>query len=347
MKIRFDHPQNWPCPLQIRQNEHIRQKNQERNEGQKDIHEEDVKSVEGWKVPVKHVRRSALRPMRNEGVRIVKIVDPDESDLEEEIRQTFHDQLNPPESIHTSPHGPSEPHHHSKSLFRQTSRCSPNPKNLMQNKSNNQASIKKKSEVQETAKFNETHMGGTRMTDTTTPARPRETRTREHQGVADARSGQGSCQGLSLFEKACVDLCEFGQTDWVPLPKPLVVDSGAGETVIPNEWMSGHATLPSAGSKAQDYYTTADGTKVYNEGEKKLDVCTLDGKHKRSMTFQVARVKKALGPVSQMVQNNNRVVFDQEDRGRDVSYARAGEYMVAQGERRIRVGPLGGSPAGR
>lgn len=38
------------------------------------------------------------------------------------------------------------------------------------------------------------------------------------------------------------------------------------------------------------------------------------------MTFQVARVKKALGSVSQLVQSNNRVVFDQDDRGRDVSY---------------------------
>lgn len=136
----------------------------------------------------------------------------------------------------------------------------------MRNKSNNQASNKKKSEVKETATYNDTHMGGTRMTDTTTPARPRETRTTEHQRVADARSCQESCQGLSLFEKECVDLCELGQTDWVPLPKPLVVDSGAGETVIRIEWMSGHATLPSAGSKAQDSYTTADGTKVYNEG---------------------------------------------------------------------------------
>lgn len=109
MNTRFDHPQNWPCPLQIRQNEHTRQKNQERNEGQKDTHEKDVESAEGWKVPVKHVRRSALRPMRNEGVHIVKIVDPDASDIEEEIRQTYHDDpLNPPELIHASPHGPSD-----------------------------------------------------------------------------------------------------------------------------------------------------------------------------------------------------------------------------------------------
>ena len=31
--------------------------------------------------------------------------------------------------------------------------------------------------------------------------------------------------------------------------------------------------------------------------KEKLDVCTLDGQQRRSMTFQVARVKKALGSV--------------------------------------------------
>ncbi len=38
---------------------------------------------------------------------------------------------------------------------------------------------------------------------------------------------------------------------------------------------------------------------------------TLDGEHARKMTFQVARVNKALGSVSKIVTNGNRVVFDQ------------------------------------
>lgn len=97
---------------------------------------------------------------------------------------------------------------------------------------------------------------------------------------------------LNLFEKANIELCEFAQTECVPLPKPLVVDSGAGETMIPTEWLPQHVLRPSAGSRAEDYYTTADGTKVFNEGENNVDVCTLDGRHRRSMTFQVAKVKK-------------------------------------------------------
>ena len=54
--------------------------------------------------------------------------------------------------------------------------------------------------------------------------------------------------------------------------------------------------------------------------DRKLDVCTLDGQQRRSMTFQVARVKKALGLVSQMVKNGNKLVFDQDGSGKDTSY---------------------------
>ena len=50
--------------------------------------------------------------------------------------------------------------------------------------------------------------------------------------------------------------------------------------------------------------------------KKKLDVCTLDGQQRRSMTFQVARVKKALGSVSQMVKNGNKLVLDQDSSGK-------------------------------
>ena len=54
--------------------------------------------------------------------------------------------------------------------------------------------------------------------------------------------------------------------------------------------------------------------------DKKWMFCTLDGQHRRSMTFQVARVKKALGSLSQMVKDGNQLVFDQDSSGKDVSY---------------------------
>ena len=48
----------------------------------------------------------------------------------------------------------------------------------------------------------------------------------------------------------------------------------------------------------------------------------LDGQQRRSMTFQVARVKKALGSVSQMVKNGNKLVFGQDSSGKGTSYIR-------------------------
>ena len=40
---------------------------------------------------------------------------------------------------------------------------------------------------------------------------------------------------INFFEKENTDLCELQQSTWAPLPKPQVVDSGAGETVMPTD----------------------------------------------------------------------------------------------------------------
>ena len=99
-----------------------------------------------------------------------------------------------------------------------------------------------------------------------------------------------------------------------------MIDSGAGETVIPKHWFMAHPTVPSAGSMAEALYTSADGTKVDNEGQTELLMCTPDGKSARKMTFQVAKVNKALGSAGQMVDSQHRVVFDCDDYGRDISF---------------------------
>ena len=108
---------------------------------------------------------------------------------------------------------------------------------------------------------------------------------------------------INFFEKGNTDLCELQQKNtWAPLSKPLVVDSGAGETVMPVDWLTSHPLTESDGSRANDFYTTADGSKVYNEGQRKLDVCTLDGQQRRS--------------VSQMVKNGNKLVFSAVEKTR-------------------------------
>ena len=65
---------------------------------------------------------------------------------------------------------------------------------------------------------------------------------------------------INFFEKGNADPCELQQSTWAPLPKPLVVDSGAVETVMPVDWLKNHPLTESDGSRANDFYTTADGS---------------------------------------------------------------------------------------
>ena len=100
--------------------------------------------------------------------------------------------------------------------------------------------------------------------------------------------------------------------DWKKFPEPLVIDSGASATVLPETWFQNYVKKDSEGSKAGEFWRAANNSKIYNLGERKLSVLSLDGGVQRSMTFQVAQVGKAFGSVSKIVHNQNRVVFDPE-----------------------------------
>ena len=125
---------------------------------------------------------------------------------------------------------------------------------------------------------------------------------------------------VGLLEKTSVGLGNLGAGEWQELPKPLVIDSGAGETVMPKTWLPSYPVEPSPGSLKGEFYHTADGSRIFNEGQKRVTVTTQDGNNERAMTFQVADVDKALGSVRQIVSNKNRVVFDQDERGKDISF---------------------------
>lgn len=137
--------------------------------------------------------------------------------------------------------------------------------------------------------------------------------------VAQARMILPS-KSLNMLEKGTSDLCDFAQKQWVTLLKPFVVDSGAGETVLPADELQSHPTKESAGSWSGEYYITADGSKLYNEGQKEVVISSMDGAPCRRMTFQVAQVHKALGPVSQRVRDGNGLVFDMDAYRRDISH---------------------------
>ena len=103
----------------------------------------------------------------------------------------------------------------------------------------------------------------------------------------------------------------LAKNEWQKFPEKLIIDSGAAETVMPSHWIENYKMNESAGSKEGVFYLTASGEPIYNEGEKTLMLMNEYGQA-RKMTFQCAKTTKALGSVSKICANGNRVVFDDE-----------------------------------
>ena len=97
--------------------------------------------------------------------------------------------------------------------------------------------------------------------------------------------------------------------DWEVLN--ITVDSGAIDNVLSQECASQFGTKETRMSKNGGYYTAANDTKIFNEGERVIKGYTNDGKP-GEMTFQVCKVNGPLGSVRKMCKAGNRVVFDEE-----------------------------------
>ena len=89
------------------------------------------------------------------------------------------------------------------------------------------------------------------------------------------------------------------------MPRPLVIDSRAPETVLPTDWFTGHELKETEESRGGQFYVCAGGREIPNFGERTLTLSTLDWSSARNMTFQVTDVTKALGSVSKIVANRN------------------------------------------
>ncbi len=117
-----------------------------------------------------------------------------------------------------------------------------------------------------------------------------------------------SDKGVNGFEQAPMEEQEDAKENaWHPLPKPIVIDSGAAVSVLPSNWCRQYRTRSTEAVGTE--YSTANGGSVTNEGEKVITVLTKEGRV-RSMTFQVAKVSKALASVGAICDKGNRVVFE-------------------------------------
>jgi hypothetical protein len=92
------------------------------------------------------------------------------------------------------------------------------------------------------------------------------------------------------------------------------VDSGAVDNVVPEELGEQFEVKEARMSKKGGYYTAADGTNIYNQGERDIMGRTKEGAP-AIMTFQVCAVDGPLGSVGEMCRAGSRVVFDDDGQG--------------------------------
>ena len=102
---------------------------------------------------------------------------------------------------------------------------------------------------------------------------------------------------------------EEAPDEWTKLPRPIVVDSGACDSVMPADWAANYPAK-SSGREGVTSYLAANGETVPNQGETILNICTQEGAYNK-MKFQFAPVNQALCSVSGRFRGRSRVVFEE------------------------------------
>ena len=139
-----------------------------------------------------------------------------------------------------------------------------------------------------------------------------QTQVRRHRAVGlRERNDENKIELCPLEKGKMLGSTEEGE-EWKLMPRPLVIDSGAAETVLPVDWFTEHKLRETQESRGGQFYVCAGGKEIPNYGERTLTLSTLDWSSVRNMTFQVTDVTKALGSVSKIVAHGNKVVFDNQ-----------------------------------
>ena len=97
---------------------------------------------------------------------------------------------------------------------------------------------------------------------------------------------------LNILERAKKELNELGQqkSEWQPIE--LTVDSGAADTVAPEDALENFDVDTSEAS--EEGFVVADGTKIPNLGKKRGLLATNDWSIPRNIAFPIAPVHKTL-----------------------------------------------------
>ena len=128
------------------------------------------------------------------------------------------------------------------------------------------------------------------------------------------------CKYLCMAEannqrETVIERHEKDENGFYKLKKGITSDSGAGDTVGPDDEFPDYPLEESPGPKRGLHYLAAGGEKIKNTGQKKIMILTKE-KELRRITVQIAKVKKTLGSVSKS-----------NDHGFDVLYSSKASYM--------------------
>ena len=91
----------------------------------------------------------------------------------------------------------------------------------------------------------------------------------------------------------------------------ITLDSGASANVIPTDMFPDIPLQESEGSRKGQYWISADGTKIYNEGQKEVRFTTRKGR-KMKIMFQVGKVTKPLLSAFKVAEFGNEVLIKKD-----------------------------------
>ena len=98
----------------------------------------------------------------------------------------------------------------------------------------------------------------------------------------------------------------MGNTDgYEKMPYPIIVDSGAAESVMPIDWCPQAQTV----RRKKEDFTAANGSPIENKGEKIVTMVTREGQWK-NIRFQMCNVTRPLASVHSMCEAGHTVVFN-------------------------------------
>ena len=101
-------------------------------------------------------------------------------------------------------------------------------------------------------------------------------------------------------------------TAWESFPFPIIIDSGAAASVLPEKWCSHVQTMSTQASRNGEHYTAANGGEIFDRGDKTITMTSREG-HLRNMKFTSCDVNRALGSVSAICNQGHIVVFNAAD----------------------------------